>query len=354
MSITTLRDALFSERLILFFGADLPISLTGLPSRTDLAAGLAQQRGLQANLSLAATAQRIMQGGNRFIFTDYLIRQLDTLGMSPQHIHELVRRLSVKVIITTAYDNLLELAFARSGKPINRVVRDNDLAFADPHNCTLIKLYGDLQQRDTLIVTEDDHYGLWRNREKESVLDEVRRAMRGNAVLFLGYNLADPDFLLLWREVLDRMGRFALGAYALHSGIGSDERRVWEERHLQILDHDPLTLLEQLIVSSNGGSTQASNTPVPVTNVLQHQKNLPKLTDETIATQQKLLATHRRTLATLVEQEAKHTSAYVPPSIVHGIIEARSHIRHIKKFLRDSGVVVDDQPSDVDESVSDA
>ena len=52
----------------------------------------------------------------------------------------------------------------QAGQPINRVVRDSDLAFADPHLRMLIKLYGDIQQRDMLVVTEDDQLGLWRSR----------------------------------------------------------------------------------------------------------------------------------------------------------------------------------------------
>src|SRR5215218_8917585 len=115
-----LAEYMTHSHLALFLGADLPTALTGLPSRADLAAGLAQRHQLPAGLSLAATAQRVMQNGNRFIFTDYLIRQLDTLG-KPLRIHQLIARFAVPLIITTAYDNLLELAFAQAGEPINRV-----------------------------------------------------------------------------------------------------------------------------------------------------------------------------------------------------------------------------------------
>lgn len=241
-----LQEQLAANRLVLFLGADMPAELTGLPSRAELANGLAQYYQLPTAPSLAATAQRVMQAGNRFAFTDYLIRRLDTSGRTPQAFHQLLAQLPLPTIVTTAYDNLLELALQQAGRALNRVVRASDLAFIDPRRLTLIKLYGDLQQRDTLVVTEDDHYGLWRNPEKEGLLDEVRRAMRGNAVLFLGYNLADPDFRLLWQEVLERMGRFALGAYAVNPEMPADEREVWAERMVRIIDSDPLALLAAL------------------------------------------------------------------------------------------------------------
>jgi len=334
-AIPALREHLAAGRLLLFVGADLPAALTGLPGRAELATGLAARHGLPAGLSLAATAQRVMQDGSRFAFTEYLIRQLDTLGKAPQPIHWLVAGLGAAVVVTTAYDNLLEQAFEQAGRPVNRVVRDSDLAFLDPRRPTLIKLYGDLQQRDSLVVTEDDHYGLWRNREKEGLLDEVRRAMRGSAVLFIGYSLADPDFHLLWREVLDRMGRFALGASAVSPGMPADERQVWKERQVQVSDLEPLDLLAQLATPpGQGGPADQWRSAMP--------------SDETIAQQRKLLATHRATLAILLEQQARHTPAFAPPSIAHGIAEARANVQRIKAALRGWGAPVDDTPNDED------
>ncbi len=337
--ISTLQNHLATGRLALFLGADLPAALTGVPGRAELAQGLAQRHGLPAGLSLAATAQRVTQGGNRFAFTDFLTRHLDTLGKTPQPLHQLLVRLPVPVIITTAYDSLLELAFQQANTPLNRVVRDSDLAFADPRQRTLIKLYGDLPQRDTLIVTEDDHYGLWRSREKEGLLDEVRRTLRGSAVLFLGYNLADPDFNLLWREVLERVGRFALGAYAVNLGLTPDAQRVWAERHVQVLELAPLALLEQL------AAPYAQQVSPPPTKTKNEESVLPPDNEE-LAHQQRLLATHRRTLTILLEQQAVHTTAFTPPSVVHGITEARTQIQRIKAVLHGWGVPVADAPDD--------
>ena len=149
-------------------------------------------------------------------------------------------------MITTTYDNLLELAFQKAGIALNRIVRGSDVSFIDPNRATLIKLYGDAQQPDTLIVTEDDHYGLWRDRDKEDLLDEVRLALRRNVILFLGYNLSDPDFQLLWREVLDRTGRFPLGAYAIWSGLPEADVQMWRDRDIIIQDTDPLQILDEV------------------------------------------------------------------------------------------------------------
>jgi hypothetical protein len=250
-----LNDALTRRTLALFIGADLPREVTGLPSRADLARELARRKGLDESLSLAEVAQRVSQAGNRWEFTDFVRNALDTTGKSPQPFHrrivELVKTHQIETIITTAYDNLLELAFQEESVGINRVVRGSDVSFINPDRPTLIKLYGDAQQPDTLVVTEDDHYGLWRDRDKEDLLDEVRNVLRKQMVLFLGYNLADPDFNLLWREVLDRAGRFARTAYAIWPGVPEGEVRMWRDRGIVILEADPWGLFPEGVCSDS-------------------------------------------------------------------------------------------------------
>ncbi|MCP4544655.1 MAG: SIR2 family protein [Chloroflexi bacterium] len=229
-----LLEQLNRSQLSLFIGADLPREITTLPSRADLVRDLARRHDLSESHSLAEVAQRVAKGGNRWEFTAFIRDTLDTSGKPPQPFHrrtvELVQTYQIKTLITTAYDNLMELAFQEANVPINRVVRGSDVSFITPDRPTLIKLYGDAQQPDTLVVTEDDHYGLSRDRDKEDVLDEVRNVLRKQTVLFLGYNLSDPDFNLLWHEVLDRAGRFARTAYAVWPDLPEPDAQVWRDR----------------------------------------------------------------------------------------------------------------------------
>jgi len=143
------------------------------------------------------------------------------------------------------------------------------VSFINPDRPTLIKLYGDAQQPDTLVVTADDHYGLWRDRDKEDLLDEVRAVLRKQTILFLGYNLVDPDFNLLWREVLDRAGRFARTAYALWPGLPEADVRMWRDRGIVILDVDPLGILGNWKgTTSEDQSELSTNDTVPTKEIL--------------------------------------------------------------------------------------
>ncbi len=69
-------------------------------------------------------------------------------------------------------------------------------------------------------------------------------------------------------------------------------------------------------------------------------------TQEEIDVQWKRLATHRARLAELLTQQAQHGSAFAPPFVSTGIVEARNDIRRVKAVLRDWRQTVDDHPDD--------
>jgi hypothetical protein len=269
-NLPELTEALERGALALFIGADLPRQVTGLPSRADLARQLARRkRGALArvdeSLSLAEVAQRVSRAGKRWEFTAFIRDALDTTGRSPQPFHrrivELVSTYRIETIITTAYDNLLELAFQEAGVGINRVVRGSDVSFVNPDRPTLIKLYGDAQQPDTLVVTDRDHSDLLRDRDREPLLDEVRRALRLNSVLFLGYNLADPDFRFLFDQIAE--SRFARTAYAVWPGLPEADERMWRDRGIVILDTDPLGILGEIAAQPVPHSRPEATITVP-------------------------------------------------------------------------------------------
>lgn len=246
--LSELAEILQRRTLALFIGADLPQEVTGLPSRADLARELAQRKGLDESLSLAEVAQRVSQAGNRWEFTDYIRNALDTVGKTPGAFYEriaaLVQEHQVEALITTAYHGLLEMAFQRAGHGLNRVVRGGDVNFINPDRPTLIKLYGDAQQPDTLVVTDRDHSDLLRDRDKEPILDEVQRVFRRNTVLFVGYNLADPDFRFLFDQIAE--SRFARTAYAIWPDLPKSDVEMWRDRGIVILDADPFGILDEL------------------------------------------------------------------------------------------------------------
>ncbi|WP_172450796.1 VWA domain-containing protein [Candidatus Chloroploca asiatica] len=67
---------------------------------------------------------------------------------------------------------------------------------------------------------------------------------------------------------------------------------------------------------------------------------------EDIEIQQERLQLYRRTLAHYLRQQAELGSAYIPPGITNGILDARRNIHQIKNTLRSWNIILDDHPDD--------
>ena len=327
-------------RLMLVLGADLPIELTGLPSRIDLARGLAAEYGLAASSTLASVAEQVAVGSS-FLLLDYLGRALDTLGKQPQPLHHQIAHIPFSAIVTTAYDDLLERAFQEERQPLERVVQPNDLPFAGMRQAMLIKLYGELRQRTTMVISRSDQAKLWLDPARQPLLEAVRSLLRQNSALLIGHDLGDPDFLLLWQSIVLQHGAFSVGAFAIVPGLPEAERRVWQERQIRFLDIQPLALLERLAAATARRDVlKPEGDPPPPPSPGGHPSA------EEINNQQMVLQAHRRTLAAFLQRAALLGSAHVPPEVSNGIYDARREIERIKAVLRGWGVASDDYPDD--------
>jgi len=248
-----LRDALARGSLALFWGGDLPQALTGLPSRQDLAQRLAayiEYKGRDQSLESVAQAQVSRQSGYVRELNQFIIREVGEQRRQPQAVHRLAARLPVSEYIVTAYDGLLEDAM-HGVRPYNYPVVVNasvgNLDLLDPNLPTLIWLYGRVREQQSLVVTRDAHLRLVHDPANAGVLNHVRDVMRLKTLLFIGYDLSDVDFELLYTSVLTAAGPLARRAFAVQPGLDPDQRLTWQQRNLELIDADPLVVLSSLL-----------------------------------------------------------------------------------------------------------
>ena len=235
-------------RLVLFVGADLPQNIGGVPSRQALADELARQHQLPEGHSLDWITQQIGYAGSQWEVTDFLLSALDVEQQNwplYEMVVQLVQRFSASTVITTKYDNLLSQAFSQAAVPVQRVIQDSGLQFMRPGRVRLLKLLGDWQNVDSLLITEQSLNALRRGQVRPQLFEEVKMAFRGQAILFVGHYVHDPLVLSL----LDAMnGRFQIPSYAVWSGLSSAEVASFRSnRNLTVVDADPLVFMQALL-----------------------------------------------------------------------------------------------------------
>ena len=266
-----LSDALAHRNLVIFWGGDLPQALTGLPSRQDLAQRLAARSAYQGrDTSLEAVAQGFAAGQHGFTneLNRIIVRELDEQRHQPQPVHRLAAQLPASHYIVTAYDGLLEDALRDQRRPYNYPiiagVSVGNLDLLNGNLPTLIWLYGRVREQQSLVLTRDAHLRLVNDPANAGLLNYVRTIMRVNTLLFIGYDLSDVDFELLYTHVLTTAGPLMRRAFAVQPGLDAYQRLTWQQRNVELIDADPLAVLSSLLdLPLSPASDLRSPTPDP-------------------------------------------------------------------------------------------
>jgi hypothetical protein len=181
---------------------------------------------------------------------ELLDEMLTTVGKkrreaNPQDSYKTLARLPFPLYITTNPDNLLVDALKEAGKdpqielcPWNEYIEQGDsLDKRLPDYRPSVKqplvffLFGRLNEPKSLVITEDDYFdyliGVTGN--KDLIPKAVRRSMADTALLFLGFQLEDWNFRVVYRSIIGQQGSARRGSYAHVAGqIEPEEGRLLE------------------------------------------------------------------------------------------------------------------------------
>ncbi len=177
-----------------------------------------------------------------------LVRELRGLvgceGVSPSDAHRIaVQRFPV--VLTTAWDDLLERAAADAGREVVVVRRGQPIPEPKDNQLVLVKVRGGFDQPRSMLVTHLDH-------ADKRFGPEVRRTMRAffrqSTVLFAGLRPDEEEFDRLWEDLTDAYGGELPRCHmAVAQGPMSDflwQKWVW--RGLLLFTADPVECLTEI------------------------------------------------------------------------------------------------------------
>jgi hypothetical protein len=203
--VTAIRE----RNAVLFVGAGVSMTV-GLPSWNTLIEHMADELGVTLD---ATDGQSI----NYFTLAEYYRLRQGSIGplrswmdrhwsipketLRQSRVHELIVQLDFPIIYTTNFDRNLETGFELRGKSFVKIVNAKDVARASETETQIIKLHGDFDDDDSIVLAETDYLD---RLSFESPLDiKFRADALGKTILFVGYSLSDLNirFLLhrLWK-----------------------------------------------------------------------------------------------------------------------------------------------------------
>jgi hypothetical protein len=184
--------------------------------------------------------------------------------------HQVLAHLPFPIYITTNLDNFLAQALMEQGKapevefcPWNEYVERSTSIYdrepnyrPDPHRPLVYHLFGQMREPDSMVLTEDNYFdyliGVTSN--KDLIPAVVRRALADTALLFLGFQIDDWNFRVLFRSIINREGRNRRSRYAhVAVQINPEEGRILEpERARRYLE----SYFEDVDISIYWGSAE--------------------------------------------------------------------------------------------------
>jgi hypothetical protein len=219
---------------VLFVGAGLSAA-AGLPSWRELLDPLAERIGLPAEqrFDLLKVAQHYANQRGLQALLSYVIDATATFDKAPTDNHRRLPRLGIRTWITTNYDDLLEQTLRQQRVRFTRIVRDRDLPYASAGMLTLIKLHGDRDQPDTIVITQQDYANYFRRFPR--VREKLSSLLVDKTFLFVGYSVSDPDFAQIQSGITFDLQEHQRMAYAVLFDADEFTLADMRSRNIQVL-----------------------------------------------------------------------------------------------------------------------
>lgn len=237
--ILELTEALARREVVPFVGAGFGV-YSGLQDWYSLVANLALRSGQPMPPREWATTDALTtivqtyanQRGLNSLIT-YLKDQLNTVGVAPSTAHIALASLPVDLVFAATLDDLLERAFRDAGRRVEVIVRDRDIPFMRRNGSivNIVKLYGDLNQPDTLVLTRQQHEQSSLDRPQLAKLLETE--LGRSTLLYLAWSRGDPQLGPIIGELLARYGSVARMGYTVVSELTSSQADEFRRMHIQ-------------------------------------------------------------------------------------------------------------------------
>jgi hypothetical protein len=237
-----LRRDLDRGEVCAFVGAGLSVG-AGLPNWYTLVSELAARIGYELPPAKWATGETLIEAAQAYInqhslfdLVRHLKDRLDTTGTLPSAAHASLARLPITTVFTANYDDLLERGYRDAGKRVHVVVQDGDIPFMrrDPSSVNIVKLYGDLNRPDSIVLARQQYEPFFLQRPQMVKLLET--AVGQSTMLYLGWSHTDPHFNLVFGEMLARFGNLIRPGHAVMFDVKDNQRRELERKHIRAVE----------------------------------------------------------------------------------------------------------------------
>lgn len=136
------------------------------------------------------------------VYSDFLKKEFTRPKFQPSPIHQAIKEIDSKIVITTNFDKIYDNLCAEDGfvicdhKDTQKIVSN----IKSPEN-VIIKAHGSIDDVNSIIFTGEQYYT---SKRKYSEFYKLLEALfLTHTVIFLGYSLSDPDINLILENIIN-------------------------------------------------------------------------------------------------------------------------------------------------------
>lgn len=140
-----------------------------------------------------------------------------------------------EAIITTNWDHGLEETLGKicqeEGPLIQSLIRDTDCLKYDSSNISILKIHGDIDEPETLVLSSQD-FDLY-EKEHPRIIERLRILFSTKYVVLIGYSAKDENFRRIYRSLAHDLGKGLKGGWIVSPVLGDHEKLWVPEVNLQ-------------------------------------------------------------------------------------------------------------------------
>lgn len=182
---------------------------------------------------------------------ELLMRELKVGKVQPGATYSAFCEVFTDIVCTTNFDFLLEDTYRNLQHPISIIATEDRLPIATEGETKLIKLHGDFNHPDRMVITEHDYDVYIEN--NPILATYISNLFITKTMLLIGYSLDDYDFRNLWQVINSRLGKMARPAYCIMVSASSEKIARYQRRNIKVISlkgkvNDYKTILKDFFI----------------------------------------------------------------------------------------------------------
>lgn len=171
---------------------------------------------------------------SRIKLIELLSKELHIHKIQPSPTYTAFCDIFFDTICTTNFDFLLDETLQISKRPVSIIVSEEKLSIDMKDSTKLIKLHGDFNHPNNMVITEKD-YDLFLDKNK-LLATYISNLFITKTLFLVGYSFDDNDIRNLWQIINSRLGTLKKLAYCIMVDASRTEIARFERRNIKVIN----------------------------------------------------------------------------------------------------------------------